>query len=68
MHAALFDAGPFFDVPTHQFAGLGSLPVFAVLGVICGLAAVLIAKGLFLAEPAAPHGGAPGGRSSERVH
>lgn len=50
MHAALFEAGPFFDVPAHDVAGLDSLPVFAVLGVACGLAAVVIAKGLFLLE------------------
>jgi H+/Cl- antiporter ClcA len=50
MHAVLFDAGPFFAVPAHDFAGLGSLPVFAVLGVVCGLAAVVISKGLFLIE------------------
>ncbi|HEY8524905.1 MAG TPA: chloride channel protein [Acidimicrobiales bacterium] len=50
MHAALFEAGPFFEVPAHDFAGLGSLPVFAVLGLACGLAAVIIAKGLFLIE------------------
>jgi H+/Cl- antiporter ClcA len=50
MHAALFDAGPFFAVPAHDFAGLASLPAFAVLGVACGLAAVVIAKGLFLIE------------------
>src|SRR5919198_4327257 len=50
MHALLFDAGPFFEVPAHHFAGLGSLPVFAVLGVVCGLAAVVINKGLFLIE------------------
>src|SRR5919197_2286094 len=50
MHALLFDAGPFFEVPANHFAGLGSLPVFAVLGVVCGLAAVMINKGLFLIE------------------
>jgi H+/Cl- antiporter ClcA len=50
MHAALFEAGPFFAVPSHEFAGLGSLPVFAALGLACGLAAVVIAKGLFVVE------------------
>jgi H+/Cl- antiporter ClcA len=50
MHAALFDAGPFFEVPAHHFAGLGSLPVFAALGLVCGLTAVLLAQGLFLIE------------------
>lgn len=50
MHAALFESGPFFEVPHHDFAGLESLPAFAVLGVCCGIAAVIISKGLFLLE------------------
>ena len=50
VHATLFESGPFFAVPTHSFAGLGTLPVFALLGVAAGLLAVVIAKGLFLIE------------------
>ena len=50
MHAAIFGAGPFFAVPSHHFAGLGSLPIFAVLGVAAGLLAVVVAKGLFIVE------------------
>jgi H+/Cl- antiporter ClcA len=50
VHAQLFGSGPLFHVPTHQFSGLGQLPLFAVLGVACGLLATLIAKGLFLVE------------------
>ena len=50
MHAALFGAGPLFHVPPHDYAGLATLPVFAVVGVACGLLAVVICKGLFLVE------------------
>jgi CBS domain-containing protein len=50
MHVALFGAGPLFRVPPHDYAGLSSLPVFAVVGVLCGLLAVVICKGLYLIE------------------
>lgn len=52
MHSALFGTGPLFHVPHHQFAGLGNLPFFAVLGLSCGLLAVVICKGLYLVEAA----------------
>jgi chloride channel protein, CIC family len=50
IHAALFGSGPLFTVPRHDFAGLTQLPLFAVLGVVCGLLAVVIARGLFACE------------------
>jgi chloride channel protein, CIC family len=50
VHAALFGSGPLFSVPAHHFAGLGQLPLFVPLGLLCGLLAVLIAKGLFAIE------------------
>lgn len=50
MHSLLFGSGPLFEIPSHEFIGLGSLPSFAVLGVACGLLAVVIGKGLFLVE------------------
>src|SRR5206468_3483160 len=46
VHAALFGTGPLFTVPHHDFAGLGTLGVFALLGIACGLLAVVVAKGL----------------------
>lgn len=52
VHAATFGSGPLFDVPVHDFAGLGQLPWFALLGIGCGLLATLIAKGLFAVEHA----------------
>src|SRR5262249_23311807 len=50
VHAVLFGNGPLFSVPAHGFTGLGQLPLFAALGVLCGLLAVLIPRGLFAVE------------------
>ena len=50
VHAALFGYGPLFPVPSHDYAGLGVLPAFVVLGLACGLLAALITRGLFLIE------------------
>jgi CIC family chloride channel protein len=50
VHAAYAGTGPLFDVPAHGFSGLGELPVFAALGLLCGLLAVVICKGLFVVE------------------
>ncbi len=49
-HAALFGSGPLFAVPAHDYAGLGHLPLYALLGAGCGLLAVVLSKGLFLIE------------------
>jgi H+/Cl- antiporter ClcA/predicted transcriptional regulator len=50
IHSAVFGTGPLFSAPAHDYAGLGKLPVYAVLGLTSGLLAVLIARGLFAAE------------------
>jgi CIC family chloride channel protein len=50
MHVALFGDDPLFRVPPHEFSGLGQLWVFAIVGVACGLLAVVICRGLFLVE------------------
>ena len=50
IHSTLFGDGPLFTVPDHGFAGLADLPLFVPLGLLCGLLAVLISKGLFLVE------------------
>jgi chloride channel protein, CIC family len=50
VHAAIFGSGPLFSVPAQGFAGLADLPLFVPLGIISGLAAFLIAKGLFVVE------------------
>src|SRR5262249_49629462 len=52
VHAVLFGNGPLFSVPPHRFAGLGQLPLFAGLGVACGVLAVVITRGLFAFEGA----------------
>ena len=50
VHSAAFGSGPLFTVPPHEFAGLERMPFYAVLGLACGLLAVLICKGLFAFE------------------
>src|SRR5438445_1119885 len=50
MHPLFFGTGPLFAVPHHDFAGLSKLPFYVVLGLLCGLLAVVITKGLFLIE------------------
>lgn len=50
MHSAIFGSGPLFSVPPHDYAGLSHLPLYAVLGLTCGLVAVLIQEGLFFSE------------------
>jgi H+/Cl- antiporter ClcA len=50
MHSALFDDGPLFRIPVHDFAGLGVLPAFVLLGVACGGLAIVLSRGLFLVE------------------
>ncbi len=50
MHYWLFEVGPLFNVPQHEFEGLGALPAYAVLGILCGGLAVVVVRGLFLVE------------------
>ncbi|KAA0235748.1 MAG: H(+)/Cl(-) exchange transporter ClcA [Acidimicrobiales bacterium] len=50
LHAALFGSGPLFEMPAHEFYGLETLPLFALLGLACGLLASVISRGLFLVE------------------
>jgi chloride channel protein, CIC family len=50
VHAALFGPGPLLHAPPHAPAGLAVLPLFAILGVACGLLAALLTKGLSVVE------------------
>lgn len=50
VHNALFGSGPLFSVPVHDYRGLAGLPAFVLLGLACGLLAVIISQGLFLVE------------------
>ncbi|MBI5088501.1 MAG: chloride channel protein [Actinobacteria bacterium] len=50
MHSVLFGDGPLFSVPQHDFAGLDVLPAFVLLGVACGVLAIVISRGLFIVE------------------
>ncbi len=50
MHTLLFDEGPLFKVPVHDYAGLDVLPAFVLLGVACGALAIVTSRGLFLVE------------------
>lgn len=50
IHAQLLGPGPLFVVPPHDFAGLETLPFFAILGIACGGLAVVVNRGLFWVE------------------
>jgi chloride channel protein, CIC family len=50
MHSALFESGPLFKVPAHDYAGLDVLPAFVLLGLCCGALAIVITRGLFTVE------------------
>ena len=50
MHYVFFGTRALFAVPNHKFAGLGELPFFVGLGLLCGLLAVVIVRGLFAFE------------------
>lgn len=50
LHSLFFGAGPLFEVPPHDYAGLPVLPAFLALGVGAGLLAVIISRGLFVVE------------------
>jgi H+/Cl- antiporter ClcA/CBS domain-containing protein len=50
MHSALFADGPLFRVPPHDYAGLSVLPAFVLLGLACGVLALVVTRGLFLVE------------------
>src|SRR5690606_30099757 len=50
MHSVLFDNGPLFRVPAHDYAGLDVLPAFVLLGLACGVLAIVVSRGLFLVE------------------
>ena len=48
VHSAIFGTGPLFAVPAHNYAGLDKLFLYAVLGVACGLLAVVVNQGMFV--------------------
>lgn len=50
MHSVLFGAGPLFKIPAHDYAGLDVLPAFVLLGLACGVLAIIITRGLFAIE------------------
>ena len=50
MHSALFEAGPLFQVPHNDYAGLSVVPAFVLLGLACGGLAIGVSRGLFMVE------------------
>ena len=50
IHVLAFGSGPLFTMPAHLHVVASQLPVFAVVGVMAGLLAVLLNKGLFAVE------------------
>lgn len=52
IHIALFGSGALFSVPRHDFAGPEKLPFFVLAGVLAGILALTIVRGLSLFERA----------------
>lgn len=52
VHVALLERGPLFRVPVQEFAGLQTLPFYAVMGVGIGVLAVGVSKAVFASETA----------------
>jgi CIC family chloride channel protein len=52
VHSAVFGTEQLFAVPEHDYAGLRQLPLYAVLGLACGVVAAIIARGLFRTDRA----------------
>lgn len=46
----LIGTAPMFTVPPHRFGSLRDLPLYFLLGLVAGLASVVISKGLYLVE------------------
>jgi len=52
VHSAIFGAGPLFTLASHPSTGLETLPLYALLGLACGVLAAVLTKGLFVVERA----------------
>jgi H+/Cl- antiporter ClcA/predicted transcriptional regulator len=50
MHGVYFGDGPLFHAPDHSPVGMVGLPLFAALGLGCGLLAALLTTGLSMSE------------------
>ncbi len=50
VHSALWGDASLFSVPPHEYAGIAKLPFYIVLGLLCGLLATVVTKGLFFFE------------------
>jgi CIC family chloride channel protein len=50
VHAWFFGSGPLFPIPPQVSVSPLSLPLFSVLGIVCGVAAIVISRGLFAFE------------------
>ncbi|MEM3670883.1 MAG: chloride channel protein [Thermoprotei archaeon] len=50
MHIYLITPKPLFETPAYGFGGIGLLPVFALLGAVCGLVGTILSKGLYRSE------------------
>ncbi len=55
VHITLFGPGPVFSVGAISFGSPANLAFFLVLGLICGLAALALTRGLYLIEDAFHH-------------
>lgn len=55
VHAITLGSGPLFHVPSQDYAGLDRLPLYVVLGLACGLFAVVITRCLHLLQDGFGH-------------
>ncbi len=47
VHVLLIGQGPLFPVPPNDFSGLAELPLYVVLGLVCGILGIVITRGAF---------------------
>ena len=50
MHMILISSQPIFIMPTYNYGNIDLIPLFIVLGIICGLIGTLLTKVLYLME------------------
>ncbi|MHB8565979.1 MAG: chloride channel protein [Nitrososphaerales archaeon] len=50
LHIYLIQQTPLFQTPPYNFGGLDTLPLFVILGLMCGVVGSVLSRGLYKAE------------------